>query len=148
MLCTTDHIDLIYNHYVMQYILKRELVQKVLLQAKLSCCKCKRLENWHEHFTVSGVPNLPFLIKVVAIHNFSCVQVIVIFSTFLFKLSQFSKRLLTLFLIDYFQPMRAANSDFMRCSIPKAKQNHDVPPALAANGQLELWSISQGVRTF
>ncbi len=49
--------------------------------------------------------------------------------------------LYTIFLIDHFQPMRAANSDYALCSIPRAKQNHWLLPTLAVNGQLRIWSI-------
>ncbi len=41
--------------------------------------------------------------------------------------------------------MRAANSDFTRCSIPKARQNHCLPPASAGNGQLRIISIPYDV---
>ncbi len=39
------------------------------------------------------------------------------------------------------QPMRAANSDFLRCSMTKARQNYCLPPASAGNGQLRIMSI-------
>ncbi len=43
--------------------------------------------------------------------------------------------------IYHFQPVRAANSDYTRCPIPKESQTHCLPPASAENGQLRIWSI-------
>ncbi len=40
--------------------------------------------------------------------------------------------------------MRVANSDYTRCSIPKARQNHCLPTSSAGNGQLQIWSMLYG----
>ncbi len=40
-----------------------------------------------------------------------------------FKTNSDLQHVWTMSIIDYFQPMRAANSDYTRCSIPKARQN-------------------------
>ena len=37
--------------------------------------------------------------------------------------------------------MQAANSDYIQCSIPKVRQNHCLPPTLAGNGLLRIWTI-------
>ncbi len=55
---------------------------------------------------------------------------------------------MTLFLINHFQPMRAANIVFTWYSIPKARQNHSLPAISARNGQLRICSILFIPRTY
>ena len=43
--------------------------------------------------------------------------------------------------------MWAANSDYTRCSIPKARQSHCLPPASAGNCQLIIMVYTQKVKT-
>ncbi len=54
---------------------------------------------------------------------------------------------MTIFLIDHFQPTRAANSDFTRCLIPRVRQNNRLPPPSARKSRLRISSV-RGVITY